>query len=350
MKFKLTNYDASDYKLLEYKLNNLSKLGYNCNSVDIFTIFKYDNKHFYYKTDIFVPDKKSKLSNHEQRDNWLMNYIDHGYKFIGKSKKIYIFKAEKNIKVKETDNSLLLKYFKTNKTLTNILLVFTALFLSFLLIPNVFINNSPNEFITNGSILLHYAPLVFCLSLIVRFINNYMQTEKIKNTLTKQTRPKINNIQEYSFILSNWLFIISILVIISGFSLDTIERKTIPINDNILSLNDLGYTSDRSETYTKSSSLLINEFYSYFENNDDEALKINYYRFDSHKKANKNLDNYLKTNNYKKKKQIASGYLLSNDSNYDSIIFVKNDQLIIVQTTLNLLKDDTYQKILNFNY
>ena len=59
---------------------------------------------------------------------------------------------------------------------------------------------------------------------------------------------------------------------------------------------------------------------------------------------------FLKTNNYKKKKQIANGYLLSNDSNYDSIIFVKNEQLIIVQTTLNLLKDDIYQKLLNFNY
>ena len=128
------------------------------------------------------------------------------------------------------------------------------------------------------------------------------------------------------------------------------RKKNCSVNDNILSLNDLGYTSNRSETYTKSSSLFINEFYSYFENNDDEALKINYYRFDTNKKANKNLDNYLKTNNYKKKKQIANGYLLSNDSNYDSIIFVKNEQLIIVQTTLNLLKDDIYQKLLNFNY
>ncbi|MFQ8706916.1 MAG: DUF2812 domain-containing protein [Thomasclavelia sp.] len=350
MKFKLTNYDASDYKLLEDKLNNLSKLGYNCNNADMFTIFKHDNKRFYYKTDIFVPDKKSKLSNREQRDNWLMNYVDHGYEFIGKSRKIYIFKATKNIKIKETNNTQLLQYFKTNKTLTNILFVFTALFLSFLLIPNVFINNDPNEFITNGSILLHYAPLLFCLSLIVRFFNNYIQTEKIKNTLTKQTSFTINNNQEYRFILSNWLFIITILIIICGFSLDIIERKNTPINDNILSLNDLGYTSNRSKTYTESSSLLINKSYSYFESNDENALKINYYRFNSNEKANKNLDNYLKTNNYKKKKQIANGYLLSSDINYDSIIFVKNNQLIIVQTTLDLLKDDNYQKILDFNY
>lgn len=350
MKFKLTNYDASDYKLLEHKLNNLSKSGYNCNSADMFTIFKRDNKRFYYKTDIFIPDKKSKLSNREQRDKWLMNYLEHGYKFIGKSKKIYIFKAEKDQKIKQTDHAQLLKYFKTNKTLSNIALIFITLFLSFLLIPNVFINNDPNEFITNGSILLHYVPLLFCLSLIVRFFNNYTQTEKIKNALTKQTYPKMSNIQEYRFIISNWLFIISIIVIISGFSLDIIERKDVLINDNILSLNDLGYISNRNKTYTKSSSLLIKESYSYFESNDNQALIVNYYRFNSNEKANKNLDNYLKTNNYKKKKQIANGYLLSNHTSYDSIIFVKNKQLIIVQTNLDLLKDDTYQKILDFNY
>ena len=44
MKFKLTNYDPSNYKLLETKLNELSKQGYNCKSVDMFTIFKQDNK------------------------------------------------------------------------------------------------------------------------------------------------------------------------------------------------------------------------------------------------------------------------------------------------------------------
>ena len=42
MKFKLTNYDPSNYKLLETKLNELSKQGYNCKSVDMFTIFKQD--------------------------------------------------------------------------------------------------------------------------------------------------------------------------------------------------------------------------------------------------------------------------------------------------------------------
>ena len=350
MKIKLTNYDTSEYKLLETKLNDLSKQGYNCDNADFFTVFKHDDERFYYKTDIFIPNKNSHQKNREQRDKWLLNYLDHGYKFIGKTHKIYVFKNKKDVKVKETDKKLLLNYFKKNKTLYNILFVFISLFLSFLLIPNVFINNEPNEFITNGAILIHYAPLMLCISLIVRSISNYLQTEKIKNKLVKSIALKPAKIQQYRFILSNWLFIISILMIISGFSLDVIERKNIPITDNILTLNDLGYSSEPSDTYTKSSSLMIKEASSYFESNDDEILKINYYCFSSNDKANKYLNNYLNVYNYEKKKQIANGYLLSNDSFYNNIIFVQDKQLIIIQTSFDLLVNDLYEKILDFNY
>lgn len=40
MKLRLTNYDTSEYKQFEDMLNNLSKSGYNCKSVDMFTVFK----------------------------------------------------------------------------------------------------------------------------------------------------------------------------------------------------------------------------------------------------------------------------------------------------------------------
>ena len=196
MKFKLTNYDPSNYKLLETKLNELSKQGYNCKSVDMFTIFKQDNKRYYYKTDIFVPDKNKQTSNREQRDKWMLEYVEHGYEFIGKSRKIFVFKADKDIKVKETNRELLLNYFKKNRTLLNILLVSISLLLSFSLIPSMFFNNSPDEFVTNGSILIHFAPLFLCIGLIVRFFTNYIQTEKIKNALTKKKLPSYNKKNE----------------------------------------------------------------------------------------------------------------------------------------------------------
>lgn len=348
MKIKLTNYDASNYKLFEAKLNDLSKQGYNCSSADLFTFFKHDKKRYYYKTAIFVPNKKSSLKARQQREQWMLNYVDHGYKFIGKAKKIYIFKADKDIKIKETDPELLLTYFKKNKTLLNILSIFISLFLSFLLIPSVFTNRSPTEYVTNGAILIHYAPLILCSSLLLRFFINYLHTEKIKTTLIEHKNLPTSKSHEFSFILSNWLFIISFFIIIAGFGLDIFERKTLPITDQILSLNDLGYSSKRSPTYVRSSSLLIKEAYSYFESNNDQALNVNYYRFTSNKQARKNIDYYLQTNQYQKKKQIAKGYLLANEEMYNNLIFVKDKQLIVISTTFDLLKDELYQKIIDF--
>lgn len=350
MKIKLTNYDSSDYKLLELKLNQLSNQGYNCNSVDIFTIFKHDNKRFYYQTDIFIPNKNITKNNRKQREDWLMNYLDHGYKFIGKVNKIYVFKANKKVNINNTDKKQLLTYFKKNKTLYNIFYVFISLFLAFLLIPNVFINNDPNEFVTNGAILIHYAPLFLCIALLVKFFNNYLKTEKLKQSLIKETLPAYSKYHEYSFILSNWLIIISVIIILGGFGLDAMERQNILINDQILTLKDLGMSNKQNDTYTKSSSLMIKEAYSYFDNNDDLALKTNYYRFSSNSKAKKYLNNFLNQHQFNKKKQIANGYLLSNHSNYDTILFTKDNQLIIIYTTFDLLENDLYQKILNFNY
>ena len=149
MKLRLTNYDTSEYKQFEDMLNNLSKSGYNCKSVDMFTVFKKDEQRFYYKADIFVPQKKSSKNNREQRDQWLLNYVNHGYEFIGKSRKIYVFKAAQAANIKGTDQALLLTYFKRNKTISNIIFIFVAMLLSFLLIPSVFANQNPMEFITN---------------------------------------------------------------------------------------------------------------------------------------------------------------------------------------------------------
>ena len=53
--------------------------------------FLKDEQRFYYKADIFCTSKKSSKNNREQRDQWLLNYVNHGYEFIGKMRKIYVF-------------------------------------------------------------------------------------------------------------------------------------------------------------------------------------------------------------------------------------------------------------------
>lgn len=345
MKILLTNYDASEYLLFQERLNNLSKQGYNCKSVDYFTVFKKDDQLCFYKTDIFVPDKAKKEKNRQQRDKWLLNYVNRGYEFIGKSGKIYVFKNSKNINYSGTKQSLLNTYFKKNRTLINIILIFISIFLTYLLVPPVFTNQDPSEFITNGMIILHYVPLLFCISLLSRFFVHYVNTEKIKNKTNKQ---KNNKKQQLIFTINNWLFILSILLMIAGFGFDYLQRKTTTISKQIITLETLGYIKgdNNNDTYITSHSFLIEEAISYNENNGKQIIKVNYYQYSNTNKADKALNNYLSSNQFAFTKEIDNGYLLSNDSVYNIIAFVKEKQLVIVQTNFNLQTDNKYQTII----
>lgn len=349
MKFRLTNFDSSEYKQFENMLNELSKQGYNCNSVDLFTFFKHDNQRYFYKTDIFIYDKTNKETKPAQKKKWLSKYANYGYEYIGKTKKIHVFKAKKPNKLRGTDEQLLLKYFKRSKTILNAILVFVAMFLSFFLIPNVFLNMDPQEFMTNGTVILHYVPLLFCLALLCRFFIQYLTTEKIKIILTNKKQP--NYTSNFPFIVANWLLISSIFLIGLGFGLDFIERKEMPLNNRIITLSDLNIENSHNNfnTYVTSSSIIINESISYYENNGTDAIKVNYYRYANNDKAANALDDYLETLK-NEKKQITGGYLLASDSIYNSIVFTKEEQLIVIQTTIDLLKDNTYQLITEFNY
>lgn len=56
---------------------------------------------------------------------------------------------------------------------------------------------------------------------------------------------------------------------------------------------------------------MIKEAISYNEENDNDALIVNYYYYNSEKKAKNALNDYLNSVNFKNKKQITNGYLLS---------------------------------------
>ncbi|WP_294579537.1 DUF2812 domain-containing protein [uncultured Thomasclavelia sp.] len=354
MKLLLTNYDPSEYKVFEQRLNELSSKGYNSDNIDRFTFFKQDNQHYYYQTDIFVPDKSKQENNHALRNKWLMGYMDRGFEYIGKSGKIYVFRSEKKIKYQGTSKYLLGLYFKRNRTWANVIWLFIAIVLTYFLVPNVFINLDPNEFISNGSTILHFAPLLLCISLLCRFFYHNLETEKIKNQLTKNksysSRLNKNNI----FIVNNWLFIIALILIIAGFGLDYFERKNIPVSDDVISLETLGYSGNQEEydSCVISHSFLIEESLGYVESNGEQFIRVNYYTYSSNDKAKNGLEHYLQANNYDKSKAInsdnnVSGYLFNNstDENYNCIGFVKDKQLIIIQSNIDLQANNLYQQI-----
>src|SRR5699024_9583701 len=124
------------------------------------------------------------------------------------------------------------------------------------------------------SILILFTPLFLCIGLIVRFFTNYIQTEKIKNALIKKKLPSYNKKNEYLFVISNWLFIFFFIITISGFILDSSSRQYVDISNDMFTLKDFGYNQKSNKECVKSSSLLIDKSYSYFETNNDQSLKI----------------------------------------------------------------------------
>src|SRR5699024_11585315 len=72
---------------------------------------------------------------------------------------------------------------------------------------------------------------------------SYDLTEVIKGKFKR----KINIINNKNFVFNNWLFIISIVLIVVGLGLDYFERKNEPVNDEIISLADLGYPGDQKK-------------------------------------------------------------------------------------------------------
>ena len=148
----------------------------------------------------------------------------------------------------------------------------------------------------------------------------------------------------------NWLFIISIVLIVVGLGLDYFERKNEPVNDEIISLADLGYPGDQKtyDTCITSSSFLIDNSVSYSETNGEEVIKVNYYQYSDKSKATQGLENYQSSINYSFKKEISNGYLLGEGEEeiYNVIAFVKDNQLIVLQSNLDLLANNLYETVI----
>lgn len=353
IKIKWMNYDASEYKMLEEELNTLSMNGYTCNSIDLLTVFKKTDTKAKYLTDIFYSTESTQFAKRKEKDAWISNYIDYGYHYIGKSRNIYIFKAT-NAKNKVPDDALrLLPYFKGTRTILKMILLFISIILSLYFISTVFGVTNIEHFITNGSIIIYYIPIVICLTLTFRAMMNYYNNVQIKQKLKNKEAPILTNQNKYCKFRLVYLYIlsISILLLIMGVVLDSIERQILPINSNILTLEDFGVTGNKKEfsTYTKSSSIYVPYFYSYIEQGGEidiengkygNLLSTKYYTLKDQTMANSYLDTYLydKTKIIKPLENNTDIYLMgsSNTNIFDTMIIKKDTTLIIIATSFDL--------------
>lgn len=368
-KIKLMNYDASEYKLMEKELNQLSSLGFNCNSIDYLTFFKKDNKKAHYITDIFIPVGNTRFSKQTEKEEWINDYADKGYRYLGKVKNVYVFRGNNKNKSLETiDYDILIPYFKANRTLLKSVILGLSIVLSFFLLPGVFSNTNINEYITNGSIIIHYIPIPFCLIFIFRALLNLLNTRKIKKLLENEQPPVLTPTSKYYKLRNIYLLvsIISIILLIAGIGLDSINRKKVPVNDQILTLKEFnveGNIKDYPNIVVKSS-FMIPYSYSYFEQSGNldvekeeygNILNIYYYEIKDLNSTDafvKNMIEYpdISVSKIELLNDYDNVYLsYSKATNQaDAMIIVNNKTIVKVATSFDLSLSENYQPILDF--
>lgn len=370
IKLKLMNYDASEYKMMEEDLNLLAKKGYTVTNIDYITCFKQTNKKAHYICDVFYSDASTQYSKRQEKDAWISRYIDANYEFVGKVRNIHVFKGpNKNKHTLSINSNLTYRYFKGMRTVIKMFFLILSLLLAMILIPNVFTNNEITEFITNGSIIIHYIPIIICTVLLFRACINYYNNEQIKRKLKNKEAPTLTNTKKYRILRNIYIYtvLICVAVLVLGIALDSLERKKIPVdNTKVLTLEAFGLESNRKEypSYTTSHSIMIPNSYSFFEQSGTlnvekeeygNLLTVNYYEVkDSNSLQTfvKNIVEHPETNNASKIKKLNSNVYLSYSKatkKADTMILVKENTFIIVSTSLDL-SNPTYQKIITDFY
>lgn len=364
IKIKLMNYDASEYKMMEEDLNILASKGYTCSSVDLVTLFKKDTKKVHYITDIFYAKEKTQFAKRREKDAWLASYIDYGYHTIGKVRNVYVFKGgSNNPKCKKTPVHLLAEYFKGIRTILKMILLILALSLCVYFIPSVFSNTDMYQFVTNGSILIHYTPVIICLTLLFRAFINYYNTNQIKRKLKNKETLILTNQNKYrKFRLAYiYLLIASSLLLILGIALDSLERKEMPLDTSkILTLESFGIEGNTKEysTYTTASSILIPNSYTYLEQSGTldikegqygNLLSINYYELKEEASATSFIDSIVAKHDVTKIELFNNQdtvYLYSTVENIADTMVIKDKNTILMIATSFDLSLPEYQKVI----
>ena len=218
--YKLLDYDITEYKQLENTLNELSKQGYNPTSLGKISRFKKNDKHYHYHVDLFI--KKATTPKRKALHDFINDYERNMFDYYGKLGKFIIFTTENNRTLPKERQKAIDEYLSTRKisaTTYFVLWIFFAFFVAQLVLQK----NQIQEFLTNGSILIHYLPLFLFATILVRSL--------YKIVLACQ--------KNFSKLIKKLFYIMSILTCLAalfGCVLDIIERKNTPLNKNILTL------------------------------------------------------------------------------------------------------------------
>lgn len=334
------DYDLTEYKVLENKLNELSLQGINPVNLGLVSSFKKNNKHYYYYVDIFT--KKASVPKKKAMNDMINYYERHMFDYIGKIGKLMIFRSENK-------RQLLNDRKKEINEVLNIREISCLTYFVLTLIPTIYLvysflsHHTISEFLTNGSIILHYGIVVIALTFILRPLHKLILAHQYKKE--KRISSRFLNKIFYTCV------IISIIILSLGCLLDITGREKVKVDNEVITLGDLGLKDDfkNYDEYTITRSY-ITDSYSYAESNDQgDAIYSKKYVIHQKKDIQKYFDNYKKEIIDNKSISInASVYIINIDGQNDSILFKTKDGFIYVTTSLEIYESKIYLKIIDF--
>ena len=237
--YKLLDYDITEYKQLENTLNELSKQGYNPTSLGKISRFEKNEKHYYFHVDLLI--KKPATPKRKALHDFINEYEKQMFDYYGKIGKFIIFTTDNKRALPKERQKAIDEYLSTRKisvTTYFVLWIFFAFFVAQLVLQK----NQIQEFLTNGSILIHYLPLFLFATILVRSL--------YKIVLACQ--------KNFSKLIKRLFYIMSILTCLAalfGCVLDIIERKNTPLNKNILTLEV--FDKETNKEYSRGSIFLF---------------------------------------------------------------------------------------------
>ena len=344
-KLKIINYQPYEYQLLQNKLNQLGKSGYQSDDLSFFSIFKKTNQPVYYYIDFFQTNGKSRFEKRVSQERFYESYLQQDYQVIYKKKGMYVFSGQKPLSSYQPhlDHLHNLSLNRRNK---NLLYAVISLFITLCLAMLFIETYNIDSLLTYGITFALIGSFLALLCCVYRcFINFYDFTH-----LYRHKEINVPTIQKHRLVYTI-LTCFSILLIAGGLIEDMFNVKSVSLNDHqLITLKDIGINKESQLIYQKRSSFTVPHCYSSLESTNQEDLLTKEYQFHSASKAKEIWEQFLADPHFyfctsaKKKDHVIYGY---HDQTLTTLIILQ-DKSVIMLTSTNSFNQDQVQKIIQF--
>lgn len=341
-KLKIIHYQPYEYQLLQNKLNQLGKAGYQCDDLSLISIFKKTNQPVYYYIDFLKPEGKSRFEKKVNQEHFYETYLKHDYQVIYKKKGMYVFYGHQPL-TSYTPHLDHLKSLSLSKRNQYLFLSIIVLFITLLLIMQFIESYNIDSLLTYGITFAIAGGFLALLCIVYRFFINFYDF-----TQTYQKKENKISVHKHRLIFI-MMSVLSIFLITGGLIEDMFNVQSVSLNEHqFITLQDIGIKQVSQQTYQKRSSFTVPYCYSSLESTKEKDLFTKEYQFHSSSKAKDIWEQFSTDPQFyfctkaKKKDHVIYGY---REDTLTTLIILKNQSVIMLTTSFRLDENQVRQII-----